>query len=115
MPNGHGGRRKGAGSSSNNQRHGPARRGPGSLHAFFPCQNTPRAEAEQEDDQPQHQQVEEESAQQEVEENANIEDGVSEDEEIHQQAEEEAIEIYGRSNRKWLSFKCFRYDDGEME
>ena len=94
MPNGHGGRRKGAGASSNNQRHGSARRGPGSLHAFFPRQNTPRAEVEQqEDDQPQHQQVEEESAQQEVEENANIEDGVSEDEEIHQQAEEEAIEI----------------------
>ena len=35
MPNGHGGRRKGAGASSNNQRHGPARRGPGNTKNFI--------------------------------------------------------------------------------
>ena len=33
MPNGHGGRRNGAGASSNNHRHGPARRGHASLLA----------------------------------------------------------------------------------
>jgi hypothetical protein len=83
MPNGHGGRRNGAGASSNNQRHGPARRGHASLLAYFPHRNAPiRAEAEKENDQAQHQQVEEESAQQEVEVIANIElelsDGVVE-------------------------------------